>query len=693
MKKFLSFIFAIMICWSAQATGLSDLKFGRYQIADSQWNVNACTQTTTCQIYSKNPGVAYKIPWTSGQLSWAAGDYVAFATTGNATNPWNAVQYNSNGTQKAVMGTGHIINMGSDYFFFVGNDNNTGQLFSMTQGFANTNGVTWTGTLNPTVAQANAYAASGSTTPLAAGQTAAPPPSPPADNTTSPGTLPGGFIGRVLNNSPATWQTYSFTFTPTQSGSNYVMLSFRQDPAYWSVDNVRVTAAGSTTNLLRNGDMSTGGPVTVQTNNGSTTVNTPTNWGVAYQAGIYPGAAGMWNSGIWYDGAVGSFDAIYQALNLTAGTTYTISFMVAGDNVADSNLSGAVQLGVYAGPCGNLSLAPEQCTLPSTTGYTTLSTPQDGAGAGNAAPTVTGTSTTNQTSSSSSSSTSQLTEQFNAGVVTGSGWNYNNYTFGFSGSVTETTVTTVTTPVTTTYWSDGTTTTSNGTPTTSQTVTKTYSVTPNQSVSPADLNPYRGTLKNAVYIDQILGSANNTITAAQKGSGNLIEMQVSGSSNRVASTQGYTLNSLNDPIESAMASTNNFSLSTVNGNNNTVLSQQNGNNNSSILGVTGNYNSVSSTQTGNSNQNYNIITGNNNTTSINQQGNNNLSATNSQGNGNSVTVSQTGNNNSSIISAVNAGGPVTVNLLQQAVTQGQTFVVQQTCTNGAGCSVSVQQNR
>jgi hypothetical protein len=439
--------------------------------------------------------------------------------------------------------------------------------------------------------------------------------------------------------------------------------------------------------------MSTGGPVTVQTNNGSTTVNTPTNWGVAYQAGIYPGAAGFWNSSIWYDGAVGSFDAIYQALNLTAGTTYTISFMVAGDNVADSDLSGPVQLGVYAGPCGNLNLAPAQCTLPSTSGYTTLSTPQDGASAGNATPTITGTSTTDQTSSSSSSSTSQLTEQFNAGVVTGSGWNYNNYTFGFSGSVTETTVTTVTTPVTTTYWSDGTTTTSNGTPTTSQTVTKTYSVTPNQSVSPADLNPYRGTLKNAVYIDQILGSANNSITAAQKGSGNLIEMQITGSSNKVAATQGYTLNSLNVPVESVVASTNNFSLSTVSGNNNTVLSQQNGNNNSIISGVTGNYNTVGATQVGNSNQSYNIITGNNNTTSINQQGNNNLSATNSQGNGNNVTVSQTGNNNSSMISAVNAGGPVTVNLLQQAVTQGQTFVVQQTCTNGAGCSVSVVQNR
>ena len=165
----------------SQATGLVDLKFGRYQIADSQWNVSSCMYTATCQIYSKNPGTAYKIPWYTGQLAWATGDYVAFAATGNSTNPWNAVQFNSSGTQKAVMGTGRIINMGTDYFFFVGNDNDTGQLFSMTQGLANTNGVTWTGTVNPTVSQVNTYAANGSTTPLAAGQTAAPAgPPPPA---------------------------------------------------------------------------------------------------------------------------------------------------------------------------------------------------------------------------------------------------------------------------------------------------------------------------------------------------------------------------------------------------------------------------------------------------------------------------------------------------------------------------------
>jgi hypothetical protein len=191
MMRLPSLIFALLMlllfsCSAySQASGLADLKFGRAQIADSQWNVQACTQTATCQIYSKNPGTVYKIPWTSGQLSWATGDYVAFTATGNSTNPFNAVQYSANGTQKAVMGTGHIINMGADYFFFVGNDNNTGQLFSMTQGFANTSGVTWTGTLNPTVAQVNTYAQGGSTTPLAAGQTVAPPAPPPTPAVTN----------------------------------------------------------------------------------------------------------------------------------------------------------------------------------------------------------------------------------------------------------------------------------------------------------------------------------------------------------------------------------------------------------------------------------------------------------------------------------------------------------------------------
>jgi hypothetical protein len=176
MKSILLF-FAILLagfgsCSPARAVGLTDLKFGQYQIADSQWNVYACTQTTTCQIYSKNPGTAYKIPWWSGQIQWAPGDYIQFISNAqkDPANPWLAVHYRSNGTAIDNMGTGHIINMGPDFFFFVGNDNDTGQLFSMTSGFSDGNGVSWTGTLNPTVPEVNSYASSGSTSPLNPGQ-------------------------------------------------------------------------------------------------------------------------------------------------------------------------------------------------------------------------------------------------------------------------------------------------------------------------------------------------------------------------------------------------------------------------------------------------------------------------------------------------------------------------------------------
>jgi len=155
MKKI--FLALLLLCSNAFGA-LTDIKFGKYQIADSQWNVSACLNTTTCQIYSKNPGTMYKIPWTAGTWNWQAGQYVQFATTGNGSYPYEGKVYNSNGTQAGTIGTGKIVNMGPDYFFFVGNDNNTGQLFSGSSGMSNTSGVSWTGTLNPTIQQADTYA-------------------------------------------------------------------------------------------------------------------------------------------------------------------------------------------------------------------------------------------------------------------------------------------------------------------------------------------------------------------------------------------------------------------------------------------------------------------------------------------------------------------------------------------------------
>ena len=161
----------LLFVYSTAHAALVDLRFGRYQVADTQWNVSACMYTSTCQIYSKQPGVAYKIPWTSGQLSWATGDYIKFEMSGIAGYPYTARQYSSNGTIKATLGSGKILNIGSDYFFFMGSDNNTGQLFSGTVGMSGTAGVTWTGTLNPTTTQVDTITSGYSSQPLASGTT------------------------------------------------------------------------------------------------------------------------------------------------------------------------------------------------------------------------------------------------------------------------------------------------------------------------------------------------------------------------------------------------------------------------------------------------------------------------------------------------------------------------------------------
>lgn len=214
MKNFLSVI--LFFC-SATHAAMTDVKFGQSQIADSQWNVNACLNTTTCQIYSKNPGTAYKIPWTNGKLSWAAGDYVKFSLSGNSSFPYTATQYNSNGAVKAVMGNGKIVNMGVDYFFFVGSDNNTGQLFSGSSGMNSTSGVTWTGTRNPTLAQADTYADSNySTTPLSAGETAAP------STPTAPSLCCGGSATSFNPNATNTAKVLNFTNRTTADSQVYI---------------------------------------------------------------------------------------------------------------------------------------------------------------------------------------------------------------------------------------------------------------------------------------------------------------------------------------------------------------------------------------------------------------------------------------------------------------------------------------
>jgi len=285
-------------------------------------------------------------------------------------------------------------------------------------------------------------------------------------------TLPAGYLGTVTNNTPNTWQTFTYTFTPSTTGANFIGFAFRQDPAFWTFDNVSLTTSGSSTNLLTNGAFTSGGSINVTTTNGPSSIQAPTNWGVWYQNGTYPAAAGTWydiggtHGGVWYDGAVGTFDGIYQGIILQAGTTYTITFDVSGNNTSDGN---AIQLGIYGGACASVSIAASQCTIPSSVGFTTLATPAEGAAAGNPTPTL--------VSDVPIASTSTSTITYGTSVVTTQVVDTStNDRVRFTVNRTTTPITstpwqnvTVTTPHTLQTYSDGSTITTDGTPTTTTT--------------------------------------------------------------------------------------------------------------------------------------------------------------------------------------------------------------------------------
>ena len=164
-----------MLLWStmACATTFSDLKFGKAQLSDTQWNVSACMYTSTCQIYSLS-GIGTS--WNTGSpYTLSTTQYIQFSPSNDPNNPWTMKVYNSNGTVAASLGNGRLAVQGVDsvghHFFFFTNPGWNGTVFSTDYGFPNSNGFSFTGTGSPTVPQTNTFAGSGSTSVLAPGQT------------------------------------------------------------------------------------------------------------------------------------------------------------------------------------------------------------------------------------------------------------------------------------------------------------------------------------------------------------------------------------------------------------------------------------------------------------------------------------------------------------------------------------------
>jgi hypothetical protein len=195
---------------------------------------------------------------------------------------------------------------------------------------------------------------------------------------------------------------------------------------------------------------------------------------------------------------------------------------------------------------------------------------------------------------------------------------------------------------------------------------------------------------NEINIDQI--GDNNSITIRQGVSAtgkNRIELYSNGSSNTYNLNQGY----LTDGTVVGGDSSNHYLYLNVTGSNNTITKQQTGTTNFNETTVSGNTNNLTNIQQGNSPKIlFQNIVGNSNTVTTNQKdtGNHYLDI-NITGTGHNVNAIQQGSgNHAATIQFTNSGGASSLNLNQSGATN-QTYSIQQSCTNPAGCSATVTQ--
>lgn len=233
------------------------------------------------------------------------------------------------------------------------------------------------------------------------------------------------------------------------------------------------------------------------------------------------------------------------------------------------------------------------------------------------------------------------------------------------------------------------------------------------------------TLGNHLYIEQKIGSSNNSVTVEQTGNYNKIAgggggtyAIINGTSNTFNVKQGDTLGK-NLFEFSVTGNTNNITLwqarnpttglqdgqesgghymgLNVNGSTNTLsLKQSNDGGTTSghfaYVDITGNTNQGTLKQMGNGEKTFfGIVNGNTNVFDVTQQGSGSFFDLSLTGNGHNVTASQKdAGSHKATINLTNAGGSSTINLIQQGAT-AQNINITQQCATLSGCSVSVTQ--
>ena len=196
---------------------------------------------------------------------------------------------------------------------------------------------------------------------------------------------------------------------------------------------------------------------------------------------------------------------------------------------------------------------------------------------------------------------------------------------------------------------------------------------------------------NEIQIEQIGDNNSFTIRQGVASTGkNRIELYANGNSNTLNINQGYT------PSGTATNDSNNhYQYWNITGSSNGVTTQQSGSSSSQFMEgtISGSNNTIDLRQTtgGNKVLFFNANGSSNNVTATQSGTGNHYLDIKLNGNGHSVNALQDGTgNHAATIDLTNGGGASSVNLNQTGST-AQVYSIQQTCTNPAGCSVSVTQ--
>ena len=666
MKKI--FLMLLLLCSNAFAA-ITDGKFGINQIFDVQYNWSGTTLNASNFIapYNKN----------FQTVTTTAGQYFQFFNSTTNPGKHGLKLMNSNGTQHSIVHDhGDITALGNGAIFYIGSGF-FGNVITTAQGYNYGASAQFTNMdTSVTSSDLNNYTYA-STTPLAAGQTAAPAGPPPPD-----------------------WKTIKTNSTP-------VVISAITPTSYNSPGGEGATNAfdGNANTKYLNFDKKNAG-VTVKLSQGRVvqkfTITTANDF-----PGRDPTSYKLYGSNDGVNWTLIKADTLtlsdsrfttspeIQTGNTTAYVYYFILFPTtkAGQDCGlncDSMQIGEVTY-YYDLNDGKTSTDTGSGGTPSNPGTA-------GSVCADCGPTVVGTSTSNSVSTSSSSSNTSSVG-VNRTTTTG---NYNDVYVG-----TTTVTTTTTTPVTTTTWSDGSTTTSNGTPTTTSATT--YVITPTYGTAPVYSRTAPNTGGNSVYIKQVYAGTSPQVSITQEGNNNAVTgtdsgwATVDGNGSIISMKQygqgnitGVKMNAWGNNIDLKQQAANggdvnnnilNFE-SAGNGNSSTI--QQQSNSNTASVKMTWDINTVNITQkTGTGNTSYATVTGNWNTVNNTQNGSNNLSIVNVSGDDNNATVNQTGTGHSTLLNLI--GNKNTVSVIQTGI--GDTYSLQQTCNNPAGCSVSVIRNK